>query len=104
MKMWGFFDQVETLSDDCAKQAINYEKEEIQSLLKSSFPKNYYEFRVSPCYVLKSHIKKYSGPRIGATPLPEKFKDEEVYLREDIIDFHAKTYWLKLGRKVKKGE
>ena len=68
-------------------------------------PQNYDEFRVSEYYVCRSMLRRYNAFRPGAVPIEEhRFKDEDIYRRQDVVELHARTFWQKLGRQVKKGE
>jgi xeroderma pigmentosum group C-complementing protein len=63
--------------------------------MKYEIPSNYNEMRNSTFYIVPSMLKKYQGLKPGAIPVGFKFKDEDVFKREDIVELHTKSKWLK---------
>ena len=68
-------------------------------------PSTFNEFKNSKYYALPSTIKKYQGFLPTAKPVANlKFKEEQVYLRQDLTELHTEERWKKHMREVREGE
>ena len=101
MRYFGFEKDI-SATKDILINAI--EEEEILETCKKDVPQNVREFRVSKHYIIPSLLRKFQGFRRDAMPLPIMFKDENVYLKDQIEELHSRSGWMRKGRKVRKGE
>lgn len=75
-----------------------------QLLYQKPFPKSVSEFKDHPLYVLKRHLLKFQSIYpANAKPLG-KFRNEDIYSRENLVTLHSKQTWLKYARSVKSDE
>uniref|UniRef100_A0A915HUT2 Uncharacterized protein n=1 Tax=Romanomermis culicivorax TaxID=13658 RepID=A0A915HUT2_ROMCU len=68
------------------------------------FPTKIADFKHHPIYVLKRDILKFQLIYPVDTKPAGFFRDEPVYLRENLHTLHTKETWLKDARSVKNGE
>jgi xeroderma pigmentosum group C-complementing protein len=70
-------------------------------LLSKELPKSLPEFKDHPLYVLPKHLLKFQSifPQ-NATPISH-FRNEKIYLRDNLVTLHSRQTWLKFARIVK---
>mmetsp|Transcript_25539 Transcript_25539/g.22694 ORF Transcript_25539/g.22694 Transcript_25539/m.22694 type:complete len:250 (+) Transcript_25539:727-1476(+) len=78
---------------------------EIEILEMNFIPEKYEEFRSHKHFVLISQMKRNQNLKQGAKPyLGFKYKDEDIYLRKDLVVLRTSEQWRRIGRKIKPGE
>jgi xeroderma pigmentosum group C-complementing protein len=83
---------------------IKENKQLTQLLYQKPFPKSVSEFKDHPLYILKRHLLKFQSIYpANAKPLG-KFRNEDIYSRENLVTLHSKQTWLKYARSVKPDE
>lgn len=103
-QVMGYFGFEKDISSAKERLINAIEDEELGEVSKKDVPQNVREFRVSKHYIIPSLLKKFQGFKREATPLPIMFKDENIYLKDQIEELYSKYAWMRKGRKVKKTE
>jgi hypothetical protein len=86
------------------KWLFEREKEEAEGIMAARIPESVYEFRVNKIYTLKSILNRseYIPPEIQ--PTQHVFKEEQVYLKKDVIELYSRFHYRLEGRIVRPGE
>lgn len=91
--------------DKHIKKVMESEDKEIYNLERFYVPEKYNGFRSHNHFILESLLGKYQFIRPGSKPFNGlKYKEEDIYLRKDIVTLHTKEQWRRLKREVKPGE
>lgn len=69
-----------------------------------NFPRNNKEMRDSETFIVPSMIDKFYMLKESAQPTEMMFKEEQVFLRRDLMILHSKYAWVDVGRMVKEDE
>lgn len=68
-------------------------------------PEKLDEFKSHKHFILPSLLRRYQDLRPNSIPYKDyRFKQENIYLRKDIIHLHTVEQWRRLRRKIKPGE
>ena len=70
-------------------------------LLSKELPKSLPEFKDHPLYVLPKHLLKFQGIYPEKTIPISHFRNEKIFLRDNLSTLHSRQTWLKYARIVK---
>ena len=73
----------------------------LEMLLSKEIPKSLPDFKDHPLYVLPKHLLKFQAIYpANVTPIGH-FRNESIYLRDNLSTLHSRQTWLKFARIVK---